>query len=357
MLDHWLFPLQARFLDAVAQTHPPFFQGLRRHSKSEFPELSRIRVALIAADTQSSYAIRKALYSLSFPFEHMSVADLGNLRRKSPTFAIGLLQELLQGNIIPLVLAPSPEMIEGVFDAFNDLRQHTCLGLVQQRPALHADELLGRLLQKRPFHLGLIGCQSHFMQPEEQKMLVNGPVDLVRLGQARANLQEVEPIVRDADLVGFDLGALRGSDAPEAADLTPSGFLLEEGCQIMRYAGLSDKLRAAAIVGYTHKPASLTAQAIAQLIWYFLDGVYQRKSDFPVSTAHMVEYIVEVKQLNYQLTFWKSSRSGRWWLQLPSREEAGAQRHRLVPCSYRDYQQAVEGELPHRLLQALKRYA
>jgi len=355
MLDHWLFPLPDSLSEPDFPPHS-FGDKLQLHNKKGLPDLRRTRVALVGLDARTSRSIREALYELSFPFKRFPVADLGNLRRKTPSFAMGLLQELLSSRIVPVLLAPSPDFLEPLFDAFNELRKHTSLCLIQQRPHLRPGEGVGRLLKKRPFHLGLIGCQAHFILPADQKKLDQLQVDLVRLGKARSNLAELEPIIRDADLVGFDLSALRGGDVPGLTDPTPSGFTVEEGCQIMRYAGLSDKLGAAAIVGYQKTP-SLTAQAIAQLVWYFLDGVHQRKQDFPVSTQDMVEYVVEVRQLDFQLTFWKSNKSGRWWFQLPHAKEVAEQRHRLVPCSYRDYLQASEGELPDRLHQALKRFS
>jgi formiminoglutamase len=69
-----------------------------------------------------------------------------------------------------------------------------------------------------------------------------------------------------------------------------------------------------------------------------------------------VEYIVPLKQLDYQLTFWKSKRSGRWWLQVPVKTKKQHQRHRLIPCSYEDYQLAGQDQLPDRLLEAFRRF-
>jgi formiminoglutamase len=76
-----------------------------------------------------------------------------------------------------------------------------------------------------------------------------------------------------------------------------------------------------------------------------------------VSTDGLTEYVVQFRQTNYQLTFWKSARSGRWWMQIPV--ESGKrkyQRHRLIPCSFQDYQAACREELPDRLMQAFNRF-
>ena len=88
---------------------------------------------------------------------------------------------------------------------------------------------------------------------------------------------------------------------------------------------------------------------------YFLDGFSQRKNDFPVTNKGLTEYIVESRPYE-QLTFWKSQRSGRWWIQAPSAENGPYARHRLVPCSYNDYLRACRGELADRLVNAFQRF-
>ncbi len=121
---------------------------------------------------------------------------------------------------------------------------------------------------------------------------------------------------------------------------------------------MSEKVKSFGIFGYK---ASLdrkaqTANVLAQMIWYFIDGLSHRKGDFPISTEGLTEYIVEVKSLDFTVTFWKSQRSGRWWLQVPVKTSKQQQRHRLIPCSYNDYKLASQGELPDRLVNGLKRF-
>jgi formiminoglutamase len=124
---------------------------------------------------------------------------------------------------------------------------------------------------------------------------------------------------------------------------------------LTRYAGMSDKLTSIGFYGLNQSDGH-TEQAVAQLIWYFLDGFYNRKGDYPVSTKGLTEYVVELPTYNYHLIFWKSSKSGRWWLQVPNDTKRKHQRHRLIPCSYQDYQMACRQELPERMIQAFKRF-
>ena len=107
----------------------------------------------------------------------------------------------------------------------------------------------------------------------------------------------------------------------------------------------------------TPTDAELTSAAYAQLAWYFLHGFSRRQGDFPVSSKGMLEYVVDLAGFN-RLTFWRSPRSNRWWVQVPAQNSKGEERHRLVPCTYQDYLTASgEQTLPHRLVAAFRRYA
>ena len=66
---------------------------------------------------------------------------------------------------------------------------------------------------------------------------------------------------------------------------------------------------------------------VAQWIWYFTEGYYQRLGDFPISNKGLTEYVVDWKGEMEKLTFWKSPRSGRWWLQVPVKTSRKQQRH------------------------------
>jgi len=109
--------------------------------------------------------------------------------------------------------------------------------------------------------------------------------DTYRLGIVRSNMEEVEPMVRNADMISVDIGCVRASDAPGNANASPNGFYGEEVCQIMRYAGMSDKMSSVGLYEYNPRfdRNNQTAKLISQLIWYFVDGFYNRKDEFPLN--------------------------------------------------------------------------
>jgi formiminoglutamase len=183
---------------------------------------------------------------------------------------------------------------------------------------------------------------------------------MIRLGKVKTAFSEIEPLLRDADMISFNLRALKSCDAPAVRNSSPSGFFSEEACQICRYAGLSDKLSSIGFYGYDSEfeidRDKQTPKTLAQMIWYFIDGYYNRRNDFPVSMDGLMEYIVDFKGHDYQLTFWKSNKTGRWWIQVPVKTKKKLQRHQLIPCSYNDYLLASNEEIPERLINAFKRF-
>ncbi len=366
MLDNWLKPvdLDTGFSENLADyqlgKQLPVFSSV-------LPALKDSRAAIVGTQTTAANAVRRALYQMSVPAKNLSVVDLGNVRKEDVSFAIPLFKELLDSQIIPIIIGNTGEQMLGQYKAFQSLQSHVSLVVADERirmsEAAKEDEAhyLNPILfntRSRLFHLGVVGCQTHYTDPAAFGYLDQQVFDCIRLGSARADLQEVEPVIRDGDLLSFNLAALRQADAPGQMNATPTGFTAEEACQIARYAGMSDKMKSFGIFGFepTLDQDNQTAQVVAQMVWYFIEGLQQRKNDFPVSTDGLVEYIVDFKKMDYQLTFWKSQRSGRWWMQVPVKIGKKYNRHRLIPCSYNDYKLACQDELPERLLNAYKRF-
>ena len=208
------------------------------------------------------------------------------------------------------------------------------------------------------FNLGVIGYQSHFTPPDLVRNFEKKNFELFRLGVVRNNLENMEPVIRDADMISFNLAAMRYSESPGIENATPSGFFTEEACKISRYSGMNEKLTSIGFYNYSleNDEKNQTAHVIAQLIWYFIDGFYHRKNDYPSSMDSLTEYIVDSRKFDYQLTFWKSEKTGRWWVQIPIKTKRKLNRHKLIPCSYNDYQLTTREELPERLLNAFRRF-
>lgn len=327
--------------------------------RNEMPDLKKVRIAIIGVGEKEANALREQFYRCSFPFPPGAIADLGNLRKAETSLLIPVVYELLSGKVMPVILGADDALARAQFLAYQDAKALVNLAVVDE--TFRREAVYGQLLQPRHpllFHFALLGVQVHQTPPESLDFLIKSNFDVLRLGKSRAAIEETEPVLRDADLLAFHLSALKQSEAPGVAQPSPSGFFVEEACQLCRYAGMSDKLTSFGLYGFKpeHDRDGITAQVAAQMLWYFFEGFYNRKGDYPASTNGLTEYVVEFRKLNYQVTFWKSNKSGRWWMQAPVATKRKHERHRLVPCSFQDYQSACREELPERLLLALNRF-
>ena len=100
------------------------------------------------------------------------------------------------------------------------------------------------------FNYTNIGYQTYFVDQDAVRLMKKMFFDTYRLGFVNRNIEEMEPMVRNADMLSFDISSIRQSDAPGCANATPNGFYGEQACQIMRFAGMSDKLTSLGIYEY-----------------------------------------------------------------------------------------------------------
>ncbi|TXF91518.1 hypothetical protein FUA23_02140 [Neolewinella aurantiaca] len=332
------------------------------------PRARKIAVAIIGIDAEVAKKTREHLFSTSWAFGKLVVRDLGNLRKTSPDFVIPLLRELHTAGITPVLIGASSSAFTAQYLAFAELnRQVSLLNIdrsIKLNPVGESGEVLDNAVHnkgRRRFHLSHLGAQQHLVDPAIFDLFNAQAYEAISLGPARSSIPALEPLLRDADLVGLNIESINYHEAPARAGLHPSGFSLQEASQLAYYAGNSDKLSSFGLYGLdpeagSERDAELSAAAYAQLIWYFLQGFSRRQGDFPASSTGMLEYLVDIDDFD-KLTFWRSPRSNRWWVQVPASNKKGEERHRLVPCRYEDYLEASSKQtLPDRLMAAFRRY-
>jgi arginase family enzyme len=351
-----------------------------------FPDLEEMDIAILGVNEdrnainnagcgQTPDEVRKKLYNL-FPGEYNArIADLGNIKQghqpEDTYFALSaVVAELLKARIVPIIIGGSQEITYANYQAYESLGQ--IINIVSIDPEFDIGEseeefnsksYLSKIILHQPnflFNYTNIGYQTYFVDQDAIRLMKNLFFDVYRLGEVRSNLQEVEPLVRNADLLTFDMSAVRCSDAPGNGNAGPNGFYGEEACQIIRYAGLSDKLTS--IGFYEMNPSydenDRTAHLIAQMIWYFVDAFYKRQREYPYKEKdHFLKYIVKIEGHKEDIIFYKSTRSDRWWMEVncPVDRRIKYERHYLVPCSYKDYQIACENDIPDRWWQAYQK--
>ncbi len=316
--------------------------------------------------------IRRKLYRLKRGTGTYRIVDLGNLNpghdlEETYTRVSEVCRMLLEKNILPIILGGSHDLDYGQYTAYESLEKLVSFLNVDATLDLEDKSVEGpnrqhinRILLHEPnylFSYTHLAYQSFLIDPLAVAILEKLYFEAFRLGQLRTNLQEIEPVVRNADLVSFDVTAIRSADAPGNANAQPFGLTGEEACQICWYAGLNEKL--SSIGFYEYNPSlddahKKTASVIATMIWYFIEGYYHRKNEQNFRSNDFLKYTVSMPVEPTTISFYKSKLSEKWWMEVPypdGREKYA--RNSIVPCSYNDYQTAVKGEVPERYISTL----
>ena len=320
-------------------------------------------------------AVRSFLYELQKGDYPLQIADLGVMtpgdQISDTYFAIqDCVASLMKENVLPILIGGSADLNYAVYLAYAKLEQTINMVSIDPRFALgNTDDVINssnyfsKILFHQPnalFNFSNLGYQSYFVDPKELDLIEELFFDIHRLGIVKADLTESEPIIRNADMLSFNMGAIAQRDAPSNLMASPNGFTGEQGCQLARYAGLSDKLSAIGFYEYnaTISDSGQTAHLLAQMIWYFIDGFANRKKDFPACTKkEYTKYTVAVDEGERELNFYKSPKSDRWWMDVPYTQNFRSkyERHLMLPCSYADYVVATQNEIPERWFQTFKK--
>jgi arginase family enzyme len=312
--------------------------------------------------------VRAFLYKLSnAEFPH-KIADLGNIKAgntiEDTYFAVSeVVSELLKCNILPVIIGGSNDIAYANYLAYKKIEQTINIAAIDSKfdfgdadSPINSHTYLSHIILSNPnflFNYSNIAYQSYFVSNIELELIEKLYFDAHRLGVVRSNMADIEPVLRNADMISFDISSVRQADAAGAEHASPNGLYGEEACQLMRYAGMSDKLTSIGI--YEINPSfdfrNQTSHLAAQMIWYLLDGYFARKGDYPVADkSDYTKYRVMLKNNKYELLFYKSNKSDRWWMDVPYPPDKTLkfERHHFVPCTYNDYLTACNDEMPDR---------
>jgi formiminoglutamase len=315
---------------------------------------------------RSANKVREELYRLSRISSNIHIADLGNLKTgNSFSDSMLALQQactlLLQLKANVIILGGSQLYTVPNFRAFKEVESDINMVVVDSKIDYHPKEVvidasnfLKELFEKEissAYNITNLGYQTFFVDQKQIAKLTEHYFEHYRLGHVKSEYEDVEAVLRDADLVSFDISAIRLADAPAQIDGSPNGIDAEEACVLSRYAGISDRNRTFGIFGYLPEfdVRNQTAKLISQIVWYYFDGFYARKHDFPaVSIADYTKYSVTIDEIEFPIVFYKSNKSERWWLEIGNLRNDESVDNVIVACSEKDYKKACSNEIPER---------
>jgi arginase family enzyme len=343
-----------------------------RHVKVNTPsnpidEISDYHIALIGVpEDRNSHnkgtslapdRIRGKLYQLFMVNDKSKIIDLGNLKPGNTfndTFVAlrDVMIEIINNQVTAVILGGSQDLTHACFAAFEQLKNTINLVTVDssidavKSPSGSCHYLINILDSNKLFTYTNLGHQQYLTDMNCLEILERSYFESIRLGNIREKIFLVEPVLRDSHLVSFDIGALRHSDAPARINTSPNGLFADEACQIARYSGMGDKISCFGI--YEVNPKfdinDLTSHVAAQMVWYFIEGFSQRKSEYPSSESNQFKvFIISHDDMEHDITFLKSIKTERWWMEVPVVKVG---RKIMVACSQEDYQQACNHDIP-----------
>jgi arginase family enzyme len=375
----FLTPVSAAVLAFVDQLTPQHLGStVALHTAYDFPALDQVKVALIGVnetrgskqvDSNDLDEIRKALYGLFSGNWNLTIADLGDIKSgetiEDTYFALQqLAKSLLKNNCIPLIIGGSQDLTYPLYRAYDGLEQMVNLVAIdskfdfgKEKDPLTVDSYLTKIIIDEPnnlFNFSNIGYQTYYNSQEEIDLVEKLFFDAYRLGDISNNVLFAEPVFRDADCVSLDLNAVKSADSGNFTVFSPNGFSGKEICTLARYAGISDKVSSFGV--FNQNGTSHEAVLIAQICWYFIEGVQQRSNEYPFgSKENYIKYIVPLE--GEELVFYKSNKTERWWIEIPylSSSNTKLKKSTLLPCSNEEYIAACGNEIPERWWKAQRK--
>ena len=350
------------------------------HTDKEFPDIDKVKIAIIGVlenrgavnyvdEEVNLDAVRKELYSL-FPGNwHSSIADLGDIisgnSLEDTFFALQkVAAKLIRIGVIPIIIGGSQDLTYPLYRAYDKQEQMVNLVSIdsrfdfgKQEDGIKANSYLSKIILDEPnnlFNYTNIGYQTYYNSQEEIDLIEKLFFDAYRLGEISNNIELSEPTLRDADIVSLDLNSVKSSYSGNFVTFTPNGFDGKEICSLSRYAGISDKVSSFGIFNFNNKKEETVL--IAQIIWYFIEGVNYRSNEYPFGTKeNYLKYIVPLE--SEELVFYKSNKTGRWWIEINffAGQHNKLKKNTLLSCSHYEYLAACNNEIPERWWKAQRK--
>ncbi len=337
-------------------------------NEEEFPELEGFQVAILGVEEEryavdnegckdGPDAIRHALYPLFNHWLELKIVDLGNvksgLRVEDTYYALSeVFLTLLKYHIVPVILGGSQDLTYPIYQVYENTGKLVNITAIDPRfdlgedgEGINSESYLSHIILHQPnylFNYTNIGYQTYYIDNENINLMKQLLFDIYRLGTIKNRAELSEPLLRSADIVTVDAAAFCAADMPGVKRSSPNGFSSEDGCKMTRYAGLNPKLTSIGFFNYnpSFDVNYQSANNLAEMIWYFLEGFSLRQNDVPTTENRddFTKYIVKLEDYD-ELIFLCHKATGKWWMEISNH---------FIPCSKDDYDMAMRNELPDR---------
>ena len=372
-----LKPVSDSLIDELNENYlqGSIYKKLAIHSSSfGIPDLESTNVCIIGLDeyrnsffqsaTQDLDSIRREFYKLKFSNWKLSISDLGNLPNGNTVddtyhALYEICKELLSKKIVLILIGGSNDLIYPIFKSFDSYSDKVNIVSIDNQFDLYQESELvsGRTYMNKIIiddsnslnDFTNIGYQRHLCTHDELQLMEKLFFEYISLGEISENNMKAEPIMRNSNIVGFDMKSLSFSASFDQTQGNPNGIDPRLACILTKYAGQSNKTNFLGLFELSNNKVS--SKLYSEIIWYFLDGVDKRiiESDFNDSQTFN-KYIVQTS--GRDIIFYKSKISEKWWMLVDTSKNKSIS---YLPCLESDYLEALNDNIPIRWLKATKR--
>ncbi|MGV0925342.1 hypothetical protein [Empedobacter tilapiae] len=313
--------------------------------------------------------VRTQLYELQMGNWSIDLYDFGDVvyyddKAKTEKVFREVTNGLIRDGYVVVILGGNPSLGYQQYRAYDEIVDKVYYLTIDHKLRLGKDEAqttennyLTKIISNEPFNLldyTNIGFQTYFVAQEKLDLLDQLNFDAVRLGIISENVKEIEPYSRDANAALLNLSSLQGSDFSSSKNMTPNGFTSREICALTRYLGFSNKLTSLYVCDYIENYKKLDHLLISQMIWYFIDGKNHRPEIKSFEDTQYFEKIF-VPTEGYNYIFYRNIFTNQLWIEVDNTVD-GERKIEIISCSEKDYEQALNGEIPNRWWKYFKKF-
>ena len=302
---------------------------------------------------------RKKLYSLYYGNWDLNIYDFGDLENgnlvSDTQFALSKILEFFSKNkILVITIGGSQNLLFDIYSSLKETLQKINLVSVDNKIDFsnNNESFLHKIIMdenNKLANFSNIGYQKHLTSVPENKLLDKMYFESINLGKIKSNVAEAEPVLRDSDIVSFNINSVKAGELNNAHQY-PNGLSSYELCSLSRFSGLSSRVN---IVSYFENwDLSIMNSLLAESAWYVIDGYATRINENPLNdTNDFIYYHIELD--NYKFKFYRSKLSDRWWVEFLNDEIISIEKD-IISCTFDDYNNCKNSVIPERILTRLK---
>ena len=302
---------------------------------------------------------RKKLYSLYYGNWDLNIYDFGDLENgnlvSDTQFALSKILDFFSKNkILVITIGGSQNLLFDIYSSLKETLQKINLVSVDNKIDFsnNNESFLHKIIMdenNKLANFSNIGYQKHLTSVPENKLLDKMYFESINLGKIKSNVAEAEPVLRDSDIVSFNINSVKAGELNNAHQY-PNGLSSYELCSLSRFSGLSSRVN---IVSYFENwDLSIMNSLLAESAWYVIDGYATRINENPLNdTNDFIYYHIELD--NYKFKFYRSKLSDRWWVEFLNDEIISIEKD-IISCTFDDYNNCKNSVIPERILTRLK---